>query len=147
MTSYIGKGGTIRQSDIRLLVSKDVSNEVYHLIKAIIQKDLDQTYAIYSNLITHTKDALTIIALISNKFKELISTYKLLKYGYSQSDIAKFYNVTTGKAYYLVQEAKAFKLSDLEYYIEKLAELDYQIKSGKIDKNIGLELLLLKLPK
>lgn len=147
LTSYIGKGGTIRQSDIRLLVSKDVSNEVYHLIKAIIQKDLDQTYAIYSNLITHTKDALTIIALISNKFKELISTYKLLKYGYSQSDIAKFYNVTTGKAYYLVQEAKAFKLSDLEYYIEKLAELDYQIKSGKIDKNIGLELLLLKLPK
>lgn len=147
LTSYIGKGGTIRQSDIRLLVSKDVSNEVYHLIKAIIQKDLDQTYAIYSNLITHTKDALTIIALISNKFKELISTYKLLKYGYSQSDIAKFYNVTTGKAYYLVQEAKAFKLSDLEYYIEKLSELDYQIKSGKIDKNIGLELLLLKLPK
>lgn len=147
LTSYIGKGGTIRQSDIRLLVSKDVSNEVYHLIKAIIQKDLDQTYAIYSNLITHTKDALTIIVLISNKFKELISTYKLLKYGYSQSDIAKFYNVTTGKAYYLVQEAKAFKLSDLEYYIEKLAELDYQIKSGKIDKNIGLELLLLKLPK
>lgn len=147
LTSYIGKGGTIRQSDIRLLVSKDVSNEVYHLIKAIIQKDLDQTYAIYSNLITHTKDALTIIALISNKFKELISTYKLLKYGYSQSDIAKFYSVTTGKAYYLVQEAKAFKLSDLEYYIEKLAELDYQIKSGKIDKNIGLELLLLKLPK
>lgn len=147
LTAYIGKGGTIRQSDIRLLVSKDVSNEVYHLIKAIIQKDLDQTYAIYSNLITHTKDALTIIALISNKFKELISTYKLLKYGYSQSDIAKFYNVTTGKAYYLVQEAKAFKLSDLEYYIEKLAELDYQIKSGKMDKNIGLELLLLKLPK
>lgn len=147
LTSYIRKGGTIRQSDIRLLVSKDVSNEVYHLIKAIIQKDLDQTYAIYSNLITHTKDALTIIALISNKFKELISTYKLLKYGYSQSDIAKFYNVTTGKAYYLVQEAKAFKLSDLEYYIEKLSELDYQIKSGKIDKNIGLELLLLKLPK
>ncbi|MCM1260023.1 MAG: DNA polymerase III subunit delta [Prevotella sp.] len=147
LTSYIGKGGTIRQSDIRLLVSKDVSNEVYHLIKAIIQKDLDQTYAIYSNLITHTKDALTIIALISNKFKELVSTYKLLKYGYSQSDIAKFYNVTSGKAYYLVQEAKAFKLSDLEYYIEKLAELDYQIKSGKIEKNIGLELLLLKLPK
>ena len=71
----------------------------------------------------------------------------MLKYGYSQSDIAKFYNVSTGKAYYIVQEARAFKLSDLEFYIDKLAELDYQIKSGKLDKTIGLELLLLKLPK
>jgi len=99
------------------------------------------------NLITHTKDSLTIFSLISNKFKELLSTYRLLKYGYSQSDIAKFYNVSTGKAYYIVQEARAFKLSDLEFYIDKLAELDYQIKSGKLDKTIGLELLLLKLPK
>ena len=87
-----------------------------------------------------------IISLISNKFKELLSTYRLLKFGYSQSDIAKFYNISNGKAYYIVQEAKSFNLSDLEYYIDKLSELDYQIKSGKLDKTIGLELLLLKLP-
>ena len=128
LSSYVGKGGTIRKEDI-------------------INHDLALTNQIYDNLITHTKDSLTIFSLISNKFKELLSTYRLLKYGYSQSDIAKFYNVSTGKAYYIVQEARAFKLSDLEFYIDKLAELDYQIKSGKLDKTIGLELLLLKLPK
>ena len=31
----------------------------------------------------------------------------------------------------------------LEDYIKKLAQLDHQIKSGKIDKKIGLELFLL----
>lgn len=147
LSSYVGKGGTIRKEDIKLLVPKNINNEIYLLIKAIINHDLALTNQIYDNLITHTKDSLTIFSLISNKFKELLSTYKLLKYGYSQSDIAKFYNVSTGKAYYIVQEARAFKLSDLEFYIDKLAELDYQIKSGKFDKTIGLELLLLKLPK
>lgn len=147
LSSYVGKGGTIRKEDIKLLVPKNINNEIYLLIKAIINHDLALTNQIYDNLITHTKDSLTIFSLISNKFKELLSTYKLLKYGYSQSDIAKFYNVSTGKAYYIVQEARAFKLSDLEFYIDKLAELDYQIKSGKLDKTIGLELLLLKLPK
>lgn len=146
LTSYVGKGGIVRKEDIKLLVPKNISNEIYLLIKAIINHDLVLTNQIYDNLINHTKDSLTIFALISNKFKELLSTYKLLKYGYSQSDIAKFYNVSLGKAYYIVQEAKAFKLSDLEFYIDKLAELDYQIKSGKLDKTIGLELLLLKLP-
>lgn len=147
LSSYVGKGGTIRKEDIKLLVPKNINNEIYLLIKAIINHDLALTNQIYDNLITHTKDSLTILSLISNKFKELLSTYRLLKYGYSQSDIAKFYNVSTGKAYYIVQEARAFKLSDLEFYIDKLAELDYQIKSGKLDKTIGLELLLLKLPK
>lgn len=147
LSSYVGKGGTIRKEDIKLLVPKNINNEIYLLIKAIINHDLALTNQIYDNLITHTKDSLTIFSLISNKFKELLSTYRLLKYGYSQSDIAKFYNVSTGKAYYIVQEARAFKLSDLEFYIDKLAELDYQIKSGKLDKTIGLELLILKLPK
>ena len=147
LSSYVGKGGTIRKEDIKLLVPKNINNEIYLLIKAIINHDLALTNQIYDNLITHTKDSLSIFSLISNKFKELLSTYRLLKYGYSQSDIAKFYNVSTGKAYYIVQEARAFKLSDLEFYIDKLAELDYQIKSGKLDKTIGLELLLLKLPK
>ena len=147
LSSYVGKSGTIRKEDIKLLVPKNINNEIYLLIKAIINHDLALTNQIYDNLITHTKDSLTIFSLISNKFKELLSTYRLLKYGYSQSDIAKFYNVSTGKAYYIVQEARAFKLSDLEFYIDKLAELDYQIKSGKLDKTIGLELLLLKLPK
>lgn len=147
LSSYVGKGGTIRKEDIKLLVPKNINNEIYLLIKAIINHDLALTNQIYDNLITHTKDSLTIFSLISNKFKELLTTYRLLKYGYSQSDIAKFYNVSTGKAYYIVQEARAFKLSDLEFYIDKLAELDYQIKSGKLDKTIGLELLLLKLPK
>lgn len=147
LSPYVGKGGTIRKEDIKLLVPKNINNEIYLLIKAIINHDLALTNQIYDNLITHTKDSLSIFSLISNKFKELLSTYRLLKYGYSQSDIAKFYNVSTGKAYYIVQEARAFKLSDLEFYIDKLAELDYQIKSGKLDKTIGLELLLLKLPK
>ena len=144
LTSYVGKGGTIYAKDIKELVPKDISNEIYNLIKSIVNHDIDSTYQIYNNLASNTKDTLTIFSMIANKFRELISTYKLLKFGYSQSDIAKFYNVSNGKAYYIVQEAKSFQQDDLEKYI---AELDYQIKSGKLDKTIGLELLLLKMPK
>lgn len=146
LTSYIGKGGTITLKDVKLLVPKNINNEIYNLIKAIINHDLNKTHQIYENLSSNTKDPLTIVSMISNKFKELLSTHKLLKFGYSQSDIAKFYNVSNGKAYYIVQEAKSFKLADLIYYIDKLAELDYLIKTGQIDKTTGLELLLLKVP-
>lgn len=147
LISYIGKGGTIYKKDIELLIPKNINNEIYNLIKAMINHDLETTYQIYTTLFHNTKDPLTTFSMIANKFKELLSTYRLLKFGYSQSDIAKFYNVSTGKAYYLVQEAKSFQLSTLEYYVDKLAELDYKIKSGQLDKTVAIDLLLLQLPK
>ena len=58
LSSYVGKGGTIRKEDIKLLVPKNINNEIYLLIKAIINHDLALTNQIYDNLITHTKDSL-----------------------------------------------------------------------------------------
>jgi len=83
-----------------------------------------------------------IIAMIGRTFRDLLTTLKLLKSGYKQHDIAQFYNVSDGRAYYMVKDAKTFEETDLANYVKKMADLDYQIKSGQIDKNIGLERLL-----
>lgn len=143
--NYVGDGGTINEEVVKLLVTRDLSKEIFNLIKAIIAKDLIKTNKIYQTLALQTKDIQGVIAMISNSFKDLLTTAKLLKAGYSQHDISRFYNVSSSRAYYIVKDAKNFKVEDLEKYIIKMADLDYKIKSGKIDKNIGIELILLQL--
>ena len=69
LTSYVGKGGTVYVKDIKKLVPKDVSNEIYNLIKAIVNHDFNKTNSIYNTLINNTKDPLMIFSMISNKFK------------------------------------------------------------------------------
>lgn len=143
--NYVGDGGIIDDKVVKLLVTRDLSKEVFNLIKAIIAKDLIKTNKIYQTLALQTKDIQGVIAMISNSFKDLLTTAKLLKSGYSQHDISRFYNVSSSRAYYIVKDAKNFRIEDLEEYIIKMADLDYKIKSGKIDKNIGIELILLQL--
>ena len=143
--NYVNDGGIIDEQVVKLLVTKDLSKEIFNLIKAIISKDLIKTNKIYQTLAIQTKDIGGVIAMISNSFKDLLTTAKLLKAGYSQHDISRFYNVSSSRAYYIVKDAKNFRIEDLENYIIKLADLDYKIKSGKIDKNIGIELILLQL--
>ena len=143
--NYVNDGGIIDEQVVKLLVTKDLSKEIFNLIKAIIAKDLIKTNKIYQTLAIQTKDIGGVIAMISNSFKDLLTTAKLLKAGYSQHDISRFYNVSSSRAYYIVKDAKNFRIEDLENYIIKMADLDYKIKSGKIDKNIGIELILLKL--
>ena len=43
----------------------------------------------------------------------------------------------------MIKDSANFKKEVLENYILKLADLDYNIKSGKIDKKIGFEQFLL----
>lgn len=143
--NYVNDGGIIDEQVVKLLVTKDLSKEIFNLIKAIISKDLIKTNKIYQTVAIQTKDIGGVIAMISNSFKDLLTTAKLLKAGYSQHDISRFYNVSSSRAYYIVKDAKNFRIEDLENYIIKMADLDYKIKSGKIDKNIGIELILLQL--
>lgn len=127
------------------LVNKDLSNEIFVLIKAIINKDKNKIFNILQELTKQTKDIQGIIALITHELNNLYTISKLLKRGYNQSDIAKFLNISTGRAYYLIKDVQTLSINNLNAAIINLADLDYQIKTGQIDKKIGLELLLLKL--
>ena len=137
--------GIITTADIKLLISQDINKEIYSLIKEIIKKDTAKVNSIYNKLASNTKDVMGIITLISSTFRELLTTARLLKKGYSQNDIAKFYGISSGRAYYIVKDAKSFNIDDLEANVNKLAELDFKIKSGQIDKNTGIELFLLQI--
>lgn len=145
LSTYVGNGGTITTNEVKLLVNKDLSNEIFNLIKAIVDRNHEQVFTLYKELTANTKDVMGILAMISSTFVDYITIAKLMKAGHSQNDIAKFFNVSSGRAYYMVKNAKSFKMADLENYVNKLAILDYKIKSGQIDRTIGMDLLLIQI--
>lgn len=135
----------VTEQDIRNLVSKSYEDDIYTLIRAITQKDrimIAQTYKRISESVT---DVMSIMGLVSKSFTDLYTTLKLMQAGYNQNDIANIFGIKPGRAYYLMKDAKQFKLETLEGYVTEICELDYKIKNGLIDKNLGLEMFLLSL--
>lgn len=139
---YLGPYQVVTTDIIKQLVPRDVTKQLYLLVKAIVSQNTSDINNLYQDLVNNTKDTTMIVNAIINVFKELLTTSKLLLAGYSQSDIAKFYGITPGFAYYKVKDAKTFDINDLACYLVRFAKIDYQIKSGQIDKNIGIELLI-----
>jgi DNA polymerase-3 subunit delta len=80
---------------------------------------------------------------LAGKIKETITTKHLTSKGLSNQSIADYFNISSGRAYYMIQNANNQEFKFLEFCYKTLAELDYKIKSGQIDKNLGLELWLL----
>lgn len=134
----------IQTSAVNILVSRNLEENIYELTTALIKKDRAKSIEVFYDLMSRLEDPLRIISNILSKIKELMHTKLLLDKNYLKEDIEKHFNISSGRAYYVIKNAKEVSFSLLEKYLDSLQKLDLKIKTGTIDKKIGLEMFLLE---
>ncbi|MDL2292897.1 DNA polymerase III subunit delta [Acholeplasma sp. OttesenSCG-928-E16] len=134
----------ITLQDVKDLVSKNVEDRIYELTNSLIAKNKEKMIEIYEDLLSKNEDPLKIINNISNKLKEIVIAKEFIKKNASQEDLAEYLKISLGKAFYVRKNANEADSDTVLKYIGKLSTLDYEIKSGQIDKKLGLELFLLR---
>lgn len=127
---------------IRLLVSKNLDDNIFELSSAIINKERTKAIQIYYDLLVSNVQPTMIVGYLSNRVRDLIHASLLISENYSQDMIAKHFQITDGRAYYMMRDAKKLNIDELEKYLEQLSNLDFDIKSGNIDARLGVELFL-----
>ena len=133
----------INYKDVRLLVSKGLEDNIYELLNAFLAHDNKKLLAIYDDFVTLNEDEMRIISSINNKLEEIMYTKVLMKQGLSKDQIASYFKVKPGRAYYMMEAAKKMNNVILKDLINRITELDYKIKSGMIDKRLGFQLFIL----
>ena len=131
LATFVGAGGTVTLKDVQSLVSRDLEGEIFNFIKAIVTRDTKKVIELHQAFTKSTQDVMGIIAMIGRTFRDLLTTLKLLKSGYKQHDIAQFYNVSDGRAYYMVKDAKTFEETDLANYVKKWPTLIIKSKAAR----------------
>ncbi len=143
LKTYAALSKTIDSEAVKALVPRNLEDNVYELTNAIVSGSKKETYRIFQDLLESNEDPLRIMNTVASKIRELIQVKLLMNRGYSQDRIADHFGVKSGRAYYMVKNARAMSLSVLERHLDQLATLDYRIKSGQTDKKNGLEFYLL----
>jgi len=143
LLSYANECKTVSMNDVKLLLSKNFENEIFDLIGLLLKKDQERVLSIYFELTKGIQDPMGIISMISKNLRDMLMAGKLVQNGYNQGDISTIMNISPGRAYYLMKDVKTHPLKEIERLVKKFADLDFKIKSGKIDKGIGIEFILL----
>jgi len=128
---------------IKKVITKNVEDNVYEITNMMLEKKAGRALEIYNDLIMHSEDPLRILGIIVNKYREILHVKFLLEAGKSQAEVAKYYNASSGRAYYMVKNARSVNMEIVQRHLVKLEEIDFQIKTGQIDKRIGVELFIL----
>ncbi len=134
---------TITDKDVKALVAPPLDDNVYQLVEAVLNHDKKRMFSCFRDLKLQSMQASYLVSLLINKFQELYNVSVLIKGNTSQADIANLFNVSSGRAYYMIKNAKATNLSEIKKNLNLLNDLDYKIKTGRIDQNLGLELYFL----
>lgn len=142
LINYVGPSGTITADIVHKVVVKEIYNDAFALTNAIIEQNKPKIINLYNELIGSGNDVNYLFSLVAKSLRETLLVRIMLQDGYSQADVAEKMKISSGRAYYLVKNARSMDLDKIKKYVIKLGDLDFKIKSGLIDIKNGFEFFL-----
>lgn len=135
---------TITKEDILNLTNKEIDTDIFKLIDNIVKKNKDDALEIYNEMLKVNEEPLKIVILLASQFRLMYQSKELAKKGYSEKDIANTLKVHPYRVKLALQNGRNYKSDLLLKYLDNLANIDIGIKTGKENKDLALELFILK---
>lgn len=136
---------TITLDDVKELVHKTLDLDIFHFIDTIINRRKEEAMEIYEEMLLYNEEPIKIIVMLANQFRLMYQAKVMTSKGYREADIAKELNVHPYPVKLALQKSRGYDLERLLAILDELSNLDYQIKSGKIEKTLALDLFILGL--
>lgn len=141
---YKGNNKTISDEDILNLTTKIIDIDIFKLIDYIIKKNKNKALELYHEMIKMNEEPIKIIVILANQFRIMYQSKELLKKGYSEKDIASILKIHPYRVKLAIQNSRNYPSEVLLKHLNNLADIDIGIKTGKLNKNLALELFMLK---
>ena len=144
LISYTGERQDITIRDLDELTSSQTTNQIFVMLEAIARKQRDKVLGLYYDLIELKESPFGILALLVRQCNQLIQVKDLASRNSSNVAMAKAMKVPPFVVGKLKDQAKLFRMETLYRMTEACARTDEQIKNGRINDRVGVELLLIE---
>jgi len=130
---------------VQLIVTRQLDDNVFLLTDALTQHKVKEAYKIYQDLLAQNEEPFKLLILIGTQFRLMKHIIQLSRQGYTEANIAKILGVHPYRVKVIGHQAQRFKLEVIEAYIYQISQMDYKIKTGSLQKELAIELLILNL--
>lgn len=135
----------ITTNDIKEIVSKNIDDNIFTLIDFIINEKKGEAFEIYNKLILHGEQVANIISKLANKIRLIYQVKVFLKEGKSDLEISKLLKMHSYPIKLAREASYSYSDQILLKYLNKLANLDYDLKSGRGNPNIMFETFIVEI--
>ena len=143
---YVGGERKIAVADVDAVVPYAQAALVFDLVDAMGERDSRTAARVLHGLLDGGEHPLRILAMIIRQFRLLIQVKELKSGGAGPGDVARELRLHPYPAGKLCTQATRFTAEQLEKAHRHLLEIDVQIKTGQVDAEVALDLLVEALP-
>jgi len=142
LVTYRDGEGAVTDTDVETLVPYSQDAVIFDLVDALGQRDGSTAADTLHRLISEGEHPLGLLGMIIRQFRLLIQVKTLKDKGASPRDISKTLGIHPFPARKLHRQATHFTPVQLEKVYRYLSETDIAIKTGKMDAELALDLLV-----
>ncbi len=134
----------ITSEDVEAVISKNMDNEMYNLVNAVLCKDTKNIFDEFKIIKELEVDPYFILSSISKQFRTL-TQIKILSSGMAGDAIAKKLGMNPYAIQIIGKNTRLYSIDDLANILEKIFYTDEKMKSENIDKYRILEEFFIEL--
>jgi len=134
--------GKIKKEDVKALVKPKIETDIFETIDAIASQDKKRALSLIQNHLKKGDSPSYILAMINFQFRNLLIIRDLIERRKFLNQILKEVNLhpfVVKKSFF---QAKKFEFDELKKIYQELSQIDLKIKTGKIDPENALNLLI-----
>ena len=133
---------TVRE--VEQLVPKTLEHNIFDMTQYILKGKTEQALRLYEDLVMQGEETIKINAILLSQLRLFLQAKFLVKIGYQQANIAETLKIHPYRVKLAMQEVRKFDEQLLVQLFDQLVEMDYQIKTGQIEKELSFQLFVLR---
>ncbi len=129
-------------SDINEVVIRNMEDNIFNLVDSILKGNKQKVFVTYQDLLLQGEQPSSILSKLANKIRLIYQVKVLAKVGKSDQEIGKNLNIHPYPVKLARESSYNYTESMLTEYLEKLAQVDYEMKSGNITAELSFEVFM-----
>ena len=141
---YCLEKDAITEADISEICTKRIGNHIFDMVGAIAEKRQKKALELYYELLAQKEPPMRILFLIARQFNLLLQVKELKRKGFQNKAIGEKVGLPGFVAGKYVAQSGRFRTDELRAAVEEAVEAEENIKTGRMNDNMSVEMLIVK---
>lgn len=141
LTAYTA-GRDVLPEDVAAITSVTAQNRVFEMLDLMLRRQPKAAMERYADLMALREPPMRILYLMTQQVNRLLQVKEMDRAGHRQDGIAQTLGLRPFAVRQYLRQASSFTERELRAALEKLSELEFAVKSGRLSDQMAVETVL-----
>jgi DNA polymerase-3 subunit delta len=142
LAGFAGSSVEVLISHIEAVVPRNIENDIFKLINACSEKDVDRSLRLYADMLLEGENSFGLLALLSKQIKSMLEVSELYDKKYDSGRISEKLKLHEYTVKLCIKYSSSIKKHVLQSAFRKCLDTEFSIKSGRMGERLAMEMLL-----